>query len=111
MVGKNLSESIKAGDVTNEQKMDLYAVEEAEKEYGKLFETIREKCNRKCPGCRCEQEKHDTCEIYQEFIVAEWMRGVSRGNDFDWKTIFEYACVGRKEWVKKHLLGSKKVSW
>lgn len=108
---KNLEEAIKAGDVTNKQKSDLFAIESAEKEYSKTIALLQEKCRSQYPECNCEQEKHDTCEIYHEFIVAMWMRGAFRGSDFDWKNIFECACIGRKQWVKDHILKNQKVSW
>ena len=91
---RNLEESIKAGDVTNAQKVNLSCYEGAEKLCGKWMEKIREKC--KAKGCKCENEKHDTCPLYQEFVIIDWMRGVAHGSGFDWGFIFQYACVGRK---------------
>ena len=91
---RNLEESIKAGDVTNEQKVHLRCYEGAERICEKWIEKIREKC--KAKGCKCENEKHETCPLYQEVVIIDWMRGVAQGSGLDWGFIFQCACVGRK---------------
>ena len=99
LLKRNLDEAIKAGDVTNEQKMRLTQREWADEQYRLLFDKIREKCPK---DCECEDEKHDECPVYQELVIANWMLGVAKGNDLDWKFIFEYAMVGRKEFMEKY---------
>jgi len=91
---KNLEESIKAGDVTNEQKCMLRCYKDAERYFEQTLSRIREKCKEK--NCNCEQEKHDLCPLYQEFIVADWLHSACHGSIFGWDDIFEYACIGRK---------------
>lgn len=91
---KNLDEAIKAGDVTNEQKVDLRCHETAEKECDRLMAMMREKC--KAKGCKCTDEDKEKCDMYDEFVVADWMRGVANGSHFDWDIVFKYACIGRK---------------
>lgn len=93
---KNLDESIKAGDVTNAQKVHLRSYESAEKLADEAGKKIREKCKEMHPGCECTPEDHKTCPIYEEFIVATWIADAAKGSNTCWKWIFEYACVGRK---------------
>ena len=92
---RNLDEAIKAGDVTNEQKVHLMCYEDAEKCWEGLRDKIREKC--KASGCEgCTEERRKDCPLYEEFVVSDWMRGLSHGAKFDWDFVFEYACIGRK---------------
>jgi hypothetical protein len=93
---KNLDESIKAGDVTNEQKVHLGCYDSAVKIADGAFGKIRERCKEIRPGCSCSQEDHRECPIYDEFIVASWLADAAKGSDMCWKWIFEYACIGRK---------------
>lgn len=100
---KNLDESIKAGDVTNEQKVHLRCYNDAEFEYRRLVASIREKCPK---DCDCPNEKHDACPMYQEFVIADWMQGVAHGHRFDWDFIFKYALVGRMKDMEKYAKGA-----
>lgn len=101
LLKKNIDESIKAGDVTNEQKVAIHCHESMMRLYDETWKRIRAKCT---DGCYCDsdQEKKDSCPIFQEFIVADWMRGAANGNDFDWKFIFEYAVAGRLAQKGRH---------
>lgn len=92
---RNLDESIKAGDVTNEQKVNLRCHETAKSEAELLYSQIRAQCNEKCPNAKeCPADKKRTCQLYQDFIVAEWMRDVAEGSRFAWDAIFKYARLG-----------------
>lgn len=95
MLKHNLDESIKAGDVTNEQKVKINCYDAAERRYDQILEKIKEQCKTK-EECKCDEEIRKRCPLYQEFVVASWMQGVAHGNDFDWNLIFRYACIGRK---------------
>ena len=99
---KNLDERIKAGDVTNAQKVVLRCAEDVERLYAATLKDIKAECEKLNPGCKCEDYKHNECPIYQKFIVASWMHDAARGRDFGWKTILEYALVGRNLWIKEH---------
>lgn len=100
-LAQNLSESIKAGDVTNAQKVAISCQESAEKEYSRAQRQIVKKFH--CPtGCNCNHDKHDNCPAHNALVVAGMMRGVARGSSWDWDIIFEWACMGRWEWVKQH---------
>ena len=94
LLQSNLDGAIKAGDVTNAQKVNLRCYERAEEQYHKLLDRIRAICQKK--DCDCEDYKHENCMLYQEFIVATWMHDVANGSDFGWEWIFKYACIGRK---------------
>ena len=98
LLEKNLDEAIKAGDVTNEQKIKMARYESAQQNYNELMNKIKENCPE---SCDCSNEKHDTCSIYQDFIIALWMNDVCKGIDFGWEWIFKYACLGRKMWKFK----------
>ena len=93
---RNLDQSIKAGDITNAQKVHLLDYDRAEKCSHDLLKKIRDTCKRKNPGCKCSDDKHDSCPIYQEFIIAAWMNDLKNGSVLAWKMIFEYASAGRK---------------
>ena len=107
LLERNLETAIRAGDVTNAQKVSLRCYDDAEKQYNKLLDKIRAECKKR--GCKCENEKHDKCMLYQEFIVATWMHDVSRGNDFQWEWIFKYASIGRKVMQGCDLQTAKKL--
>lgn len=108
---RNLDERIKAGDVTNAQKIALRNAEDVGKLYKATLREIKEECDKTNPGCKCEGERHHSCPIYQKFIVASWMHDAARGQDFGWKTILEYALVGRKEWMKEHFPNEENRKW
>ena len=93
---KNLEESIKAGDVTNAQKVHLRCYDSAVKLAENAMKKVNERCMEAHPGCTCSSEEKKLCPIYEEFIVAAWIADAAKGNDMCWKWIFEYACVGRK---------------
>ena len=95
-LNKNLEESIKAGDVTNAQKVHLRCYDSAVKLAENALNRVKERCMEAHPGCTCSSEEKKLCPIYEEFIVATWIAGAAKGNDMEWKWIFEYACVGRK---------------
>ena len=98
---RNLAESIKAGDVTNAQKVAISCQESAEKEYSRVQTQIAKKFP--CPtNCNCDNDKHANCPAHNALIVADFMRGVARGSSWDWNSIFEWACMGRWEWIKQH---------
>ena len=88
---KDLDESIKSGDVTAVQKTNLLYFESAEKQFDLLCDKIHEKCPK---DCGCEMYKWNNCKIYQEFLIADWMRGVAHGNSFDWEMVFKWALDG-----------------
>ena len=108
---RNLDERIKAGDVTNAQKVALSCAEDVERLYAATLKDIKIECEKTNPGCKCEDDRHNGCPIYQKFIVASWMHDAARGQDFGWKTILEYALVGRKEWIKKHYPNTENQKW
>lgn len=101
LLERNLAESIRAGDVTNEQKMAISCHESAMGEYGRVCTEIAKKFP--CPdGCDCAACGHDNCPAHNALIVADFMRGAARGSSLDWNAIFEWACIGRWEWAKRH---------
>ena len=108
---RNLDERIKAGDVTNAQKVALRCAEDAERLYAETLKEIKEECEKTNPGCKCEGDKNHGCQIYQKFIVASWMHDAARGQDFGWKTILEYAFEGRKMWIKEHYPNTENQKW
>ena len=108
---KNLDERIKAGDVTNSQKVALSCAEVVERLYAATIKDIKSECEKTNPGCECEDYRHNGCPIYQKFIVASWMHDAARGQEFGWKTILEYALVGRKEWIKNHFQNTENQTW
>jgi hypothetical protein len=98
---RNLSESIKAGDVTNTQKAAISCHESAEREYKRVYAEIAKKFP--CPGgCDCTECNHDNCPAYNMRVVANMMGGVAKGSFFDWNFILEWAAMGRWEWAKRH---------
>ena len=111
LLERNLDERIKAGDVTNAQKVDLRCVEDVERLYAATLKDIKIECEKTNPGCKCEGDRHLRCPIYQKFIVASWMHDAARGQDFGWKTILEYAFVGRKLWIKEHYPNMENQKW
>ena len=111
LLKKNLDERIKAGDVTNAQKVALSCAEDVEKLYEASLKEIKEECEKTNPGCNCDGDKHNGCPIYQKYIVASWMHDAAKGQYFGWKTILEYALVGRKEWIKKHYPNTENQKW
>ena len=96
---RNLDERIKAGDVTNAQKVALRCAEDVERLCAATFEDIKIECEKTNPGCKCEEDRHKSCPVYQKFVVASWMYDAARGQEFGWKTILEYALVGRRMWI------------
>lgn len=108
---RNLDERIKAGDVTNAQKVALSCAEDVERFYAATLKDIKIECEKTNPGCKCEGDRHLRCPIYQKFIVASWMHDAARGQDFGWKTILEYAFVGRKLWIKEHYPNTENQKW
>lgn len=111
LLERNLDERIKAGDVTNAQKVALSCAEDVEKLYAATLKDIKIECEKLNPGCKCEEDKHHGCLLYQKFIVASWMYDAARGQDFGWKTILEYALVGRKLWIKEHYPNTENQKW
>ena len=111
LLERNLEERIKAGDVTNAQKVALSCAEDVERLYAATIKDIKSECEKTNPGCKCEDYRHNGCPIYQKFIVASWMREAARGQDFSWKSILEYALVGRKEWIKRHFPNTENLKW
>ena len=101
---KNLDESIKAGDVTNAQKVDLRAISNAERCFTESHESLKEECRRSnCPiGLDHKQPCPDSCALKQKLIILDWMRSAFRGNQMEWKWILDYALVGRKLWMDQH---------
>lgn len=108
---RNLEESIKAGDVTNAQKVALRCAEDVERLYEATLKEIKSECLNTRPDCKCEDYKHNGCPIYQKFIVASWMHDALKGDSFNWKTVLEYAIVGRKEWVQRHYPNAENTKW
>lgn len=108
---RNLEESIKAGDVTNAQKVTLRCAADVENLYAATLKDIKAECEKTKPGCGCEAEKHHSCPIHQKLVVASWMHDAARGQVFGWKTILEYALVGRKEWIKKYYPNMENQKW
>lgn len=108
---RNLDERIKAGDVTNAQKVALSCAEDVEKLYEATLREIKEECDKTNPGCKCEGDRQHGCLIYQKYIVASWMHDAARGQDFGWKTILEYALVGRKEWIQRYYPNAENQRW
>lgn len=91
---KNLDESIKAGDVTNEHKAYLECHERAIRNSNYVYDQILATCNKM--GCKCEESKRDTCPVYQEFLVAGRLIRAMNGDRFSILEIFKYASIGRK---------------
>ena len=111
LLNKNLEERIKAGDVTNAQKVALSCAEDVEKLYNATLKDIWAECKKSNPGCKCEPDRHDSCPIYQKKIVAIWMYDASKGIDSGWDNILEYALIGRKEWVRQHHPNKENSVW
>lgn len=98
---RNLAESIKAGDVTNEQKMAISYHESAKGEYKRVYDAIVKKFP--CPdGCDCAACDRENCPAYSMRVVASMMGGAARGSSWDWDSILEWAAMGRWEWAKRH---------
>ena len=108
---KNLDERIKAGDVTNAQKVALRCAEDVERQYAATLKDIKAECLNTRPDCKCDEDNHNGCPIYQKFIVASWMHDAARGQDFGWKAILEYALVGRKKWMKENYPNKENQAW
>lgn len=108
---RNLEESIKAGDVTNAQKVALSCAEGVERLYAATLKDIKAECLNTRPECKCDEDNHNGCPIYQKFIVALWMHDAFQGSDFAWRTILEYALVGRKLWMKEHYPNTENLKW
>ena len=108
---RNLDERIKAGDVTNAQKVTLSCAEDVERLYAATLKDIKAECEKTNPGCKCEESRHHGCQIYQKLVVARWMYDAARGGNFGWKSILEYALVGRKEWIKRHYPNTENQKW
>lgn len=101
LLERNLAESIKAGDVTNEQKIAISRHESAEREYERVYAEIAKKFP--CPdGCDCAACNHENCPAYNMRVVASIMGGMVRGTSWDWDSILEWAAMGRWEWAKRH---------
>ena len=111
LLERNLDERIKAGDVTNAQKVALRCAEDVERLYAETIKDIKAECEKTNPGCKCEDDRHHGCPIFQKYIVASWMYGAARGQDFGWKTILEYALAGRKLWIKEHYPNTENQKW
>jgi hypothetical protein len=62
----------------------------------KALAKVSERCKEFRPGCKCTQDDHKGCPVYEEFLVATWIADAAKGSDMCWRWIFEYACVGRK---------------
>lgn len=105
---ENLAKAVKAGDVTNEQKTMIRYVEDAEKQYDRLFATIRSTC---IPGCDCDDSLKESCPAHNRHVVLNMMRGVARGSDFDWDILLELASIGRWEWLRSHGYRRGDVPW
>lgn len=101
---KNLDEAIKAGDVTNAQKVDLRAAADTAQCFDDSLKALQEECRKgNCPiGLDDNQHCPDSCELKQKLIVLDWMRAASRGHKDQWKYILQYALNGRKLWLNKH---------
>lgn len=103
---KNLDESIKAGDVTNAQKVALRNYESAEKIYAEILSDIQEECR----GGQCPKQRNDEfncncpdgCELKQKLVVLSWMRDAFHGNRQQWEWILDLALVGRKLWCNRY---------
>lgn len=108
---KNLEESIKAGDVTNAQKVDLRCMETVDRMYQATLEAIKAECARERTGCKCSEEEHAGCKIYQRLIMASWLHDAARGSNFAWKTMLEYAIEGRMLWLEKNDPHWRKRQW
>lgn len=93
---ENLDNAIKAGDVTNAQKVHLRCYDDAEKCHEDLLKEIKEKCRAKKPDCNCSDDERENCPLYHEYTIAWWMRDVAHGSSFNWKTIFQYASMAYK---------------
>lgn len=101
---KNLDESIKAGDVTNAQKVDLRAAANVQQCFDDSLKALQEECRKgNCSiGLDHNQTCPDSCELKQKLIVLDWMRAASRGNRMQWEWILQYAINGRKIWMNVH---------
>ena len=97
LLKRNLEESIKAGDVTNAQKVALRNIQDSEKCWEKLKDELYKECkgNPECQNKGWDKGCPDTCIFKQKHIVADWMRKVAHGDDYMWKLFFKWALVGR----------------
>lgn len=81
----NLDEAIKAGDVTNVQKVNLRIYEQAEK----LGKTLRKNIKAKCdPECPCSKQEQDRCTIARAYWVADILCRVANGDEMGWEEAF-----------------------
>lgn len=95
LLKRNLDESIKAGDVTNAQKVKIRCNEAAEHEFGYLYDQLKAKCEAECPGVKeCPADKKGKCTIYNDFTIAQWMQDVANGSRWAWDILFKYARMG-----------------
>ena len=85
---RNLDEAIKAGDVTNEQKVNLRVYGATKKGLHNLRENIIETCKAAKPGCQCTDEDQKTCPMWKAVRIAGLLQGVSDGNEFDSEEAF-----------------------
>lgn len=99
LLERNLAEAIKAGDVTNEQKVILRRYADACEQSRLLFEKVTSQCR---PGCECVGGDYADCELHNELVVLNAMGGVVNGSSFDWGNVFMWASAGRWEWLKQH---------
>lgn len=101
---KNLDEAVKAGDVTNAQKVALRCHESAEK----LFEDSLSEIRMECMGGKCPKHGDrdsacpDGCELQQKLVVLTWMRDAFHGDGQQWKWVLDLALVGRKLWCNRY---------
>lgn len=96
---KNLDEAIKAGDVTNEQKVSIRNQEEADAEYRRILDKLIELCKITCPerkggACPDTPATRDSCKVRTKLTVLQMMRSAACGSHSSWDIIFDYACIG-----------------
>lgn len=101
---KNLDESIKAGDVTNAQKVALRCFGDSERIYEEILAEILKECHGgPCPKHHNpEVDCPSVCELKQKSEVLSWMRGAFHGDKQQWNWILDYALEGRKMWCNRY---------
>lgn len=98
---KNLEESIKAGDVTNEQKVSLRCHENAMGQYERVCDEIKAKCVEK----RCEHFDNcmaQSCELHNRFLVANEIWRAARGEPQAWDSLLKWAEKGRWDEMERY---------
>ena len=82
---RNLDESIKSGDVTNEQKCNLRIYERSVEMWNTLHQNLKRKCK---TGCKCSEFEQENCICFEAFRISDLLYRVVHGEDIAWEEVF-----------------------